>query len=71
MAYSGAYLTRPFAAKQLPRMLAVTISDTPKGHFKDSLNPHPLSTSAQRYEHDDEVAGDHMGRQQNHIWTKG
>lgn len=26
--------------------------------------------SGVKYEHDDTVAGDHTGRQQNHIWSK-
>lgn len=42
-------------------------------HFNQSPKPHPLeppSVSGHTYETDDNVAGDHSGRQQNHIWTK-
>lgn len=35
-------------------------------HFKTSTTPHPLKS----YEEDEYAAGDHSGRQQNHIWTK-
>lgn len=39
-------------------------------HFKQSMRPHPLKPTAQEYDEDDLLQGDHTGRQQNHIWTK-
>jgi hypothetical protein len=40
-------------------------------HFRTTQTPHPLITkNAQIYETNDYVAGDHTGRQQNHIWSK-
>ena len=39
-------------------------------HFKLTPTPHPLGVPKIAYEVDDMVAGDHTGRQQNHIWSK-
>ena len=39
-------------------------------HFKLTPTPHPLGAAKNIYEVDDMVAGDHTGRQQNHIWSK-
>ena len=39
-------------------------------HFNQSMKPHPLKPTAQDYENDEILQGDHTGRQQNHIWSK-
>lgn len=39
-------------------------------HFNVTQTPHPLEIPKSEYETNELVAGDHTGRQQNHIWTK-
>jgi hypothetical protein len=60
---------------QLPPLLARGLSTNPKKdekrdaiHFRVSVTPHPLGDKAKVDPNKD--LGDHIGRQQNHIWLE-